>query len=61
MLQPIINTKLGLAFAVGFMHLPDVKKKATITQLKSKFKTVVTDDFNTHLFDLFFSITGLKH
>ncbi len=26
LLQAIINTKLGLAFAVGLMHLPDVKK-----------------------------------
>lgn len=61
MLQAIINTKLGLALAVGLMHLLDVKKQATITQLKSKFKTVVTDNFNTYLFDLLFSITDLKH
>lgn len=61
MLQAIINTKLGLALAVGLMHLLDVKKQAAITQLKSKFKTIETDNFNTYLFDLLFSITDLKH
>lgn len=41
MLQAIINTKLGLAFAVGLMHLPDVIKTG-YNHLKSTFKTVVT-------------------
>lgn len=50
MLQTVVNTKIALAFVIGLMPLPDVKKRG-YTQPKSKFKTVATDTFRT-VFDL---------